>query len=44
MVANLEAAMNAEFKKSTDVQEFVTNVTALMEKIAGVSLTVTINE
>jgi hypothetical protein len=31
------------FKKSTNVQEFVTNVTTLVGKIAGISLTVNIN-
>ena len=41
---NLEAAMNAEFKKSTGIQEFVTKVITLVEQIAGVTLTVTIGE
>ena len=41
---DLEAAMNAEFKKSTGIQEFVTKVITLVEQIAGVTLTVTIGE
>jgi Reverse transcriptase (RNA-dependent DNA polymerase) len=41
---NLEAAMNAEFKKSTGIQEFVATVSTLVEQIAGVTLTVTIGE
>jgi hypothetical protein len=43
VVANLEAAMNAEFKKSVSPDEFVGKIVGI-EKIAGVSLAVTIGD
>jgi hypothetical protein len=36
--------MTAEYKKSTDAQEFITKVFTLVEKISGLSITVTIEE
>jgi hypothetical protein len=44
VVANLEAAMNAEFKKSVSPDEFVGKIVGMVEKIAGVSLAVTIGD
>ena len=40
----LEAAMTAEYKKSTDAQEFITKVLTLVKKISGLNITVTIEE